>query len=86
MSKILLNIAVVSAMISIIVLMIKLTSINSEISKIITISTVVTAIFISTIAINIDGDTSYTLGFMVVYIISQFTTILHALHLIKNEE
>ena len=85
MSKILLNIAVVSAMISIIVLMIKLTSINSEISKIITLSTVVTAIFISTLAINIDGDASYTLGFMVVYIISQFTTILHALHLIKNE-
>lgn len=85
MSKILLIIAAISAIISIVILITSLTSTNVEMSKIITLSTVVTAVFISTIAINSDGA-PYTLGFMITYIVSQFTIILHALHLIKNEE
>ena len=86
MNKILLIISTAIVITSIAVLLIKLLSTKIEISKIITISIIVSCVFIITITMYKSGESRFTLGFMITYIISQFAIILRALHLIKNED
>ena len=86
MSKIIIYIATTSTILSIFILLAGLVISKNVISKIIILSVIISAFLISTTLMQFGNNTKYAYAFVIIYAISQFTIILHALHLIKNEE
>lgn len=86
MNKILLDCTTITILVSLIIFFIKLLLVEIKISKIIILSVLTTPLFVFTTAKQLSGVILYTEAFMVIYIISQFTVILYALHSIKDNE